>query len=338
MRQEGTDHGPTSYSRPSPLPALSWTPYDQRQSQARTAAMALPQPWSYLRSPPWHTLAARTCGRGRVQPARRHAARQPNRHRGADRPQVRHYRDLAALCGRTCSGRDPSDDAPPAPDGGRSGRLLVPRPKKQAAAGSRPDTVGGVGSRWSCVSVDRPTRFAIAYEPSEEEEAVPLVVAATRRTQDQRSVSWVSDGHQVYSRVITPDVRLAQAIKRRCKGRIIGITPWALWGPASACPCVIYDERLNGVLGDRRNGLMRKTMPVPKMRQPGMRGSHWRCLSAIGCSRSTPCKYRCPPQRMSGAIGRVAQPWRSVPLITSECGRIPCVIAIIKQSDYPQFG
>lgn len=136
------------------------------------------------------------------------------------------------------------------------------------------------------MSVDRPTRFAIAWAfgPSEEAAAPGVVAATRRRTHRQYGVPWVSDGRRVYRRVIktvyrdpqrtgrpgrprlvrTPGVRLTQAVKRRRKGRVIGITPRALWGPLSPCPCVVYEERLNGVLRDRLNCLTRKTHAFAK--------------------------------------------------------------------------
>jgi hypothetical protein len=136
------------------------------------------------------------------------------------------------------------------------------------------------------VSLDRPTRFVVAWAfgPSEDA-AAPAVVAATRRrTGGRRGVPWVSDGRRSYRRQIsrvyrdpqrtrrpgrprlvrTPGVRLTQAVKRRRKGRVVGVLPRALWGPASACPYVVYEERLNGVLRDRLNCLTRKTHAFAK--------------------------------------------------------------------------
>jgi hypothetical protein len=100
-----------------------------------------------------------------------------------------------------------------------------------------------------------------------------------RRTAGRRGVPWVSDGRRIYRRVIarvsrapqrtgrrgrprlvrTPGVRLTQAVKRRRNGRVVGGRPRAVWGPASACPYVVYEERRKGVLRDRLNCLTRKT-------------------------------------------------------------------------------
>lgn len=136
------------------------------------------------------------------------------------------------------------------------------------------------------MSVDRPTRFAIAwaYGPSEDVAAPGVVTATRRRTHGQRGVPWVSDGRRVYRRLITqvyrdpqrsgrpgrprlvrtPGVRLTQAVKRRRKGRVVGVVPRAVGGPVSSCPYVVYEERLNGVLRDRLNCLTRKTHAFAK--------------------------------------------------------------------------
>jgi hypothetical protein len=143
-----------------------------------------------------------------------------------------------------------------------------------------------MGARWGCLSLDRPTRFVIAWAsgPSEER-AAPAVVATTRhRTAGERGVPWVSDGRRVYRRLLarvyrdpqrtgrrgrppltrTPGVRLTQAVKCRRKGHVVGVVPRAVWGPASPCPYVVYEERLNGVLRDRLNCLTRKTHAFAK--------------------------------------------------------------------------
>jgi hypothetical protein len=134
--------------------------------------------------------------------------------------------------------------------------------------------------------MDRPTRFVVAWASGRSgEEAAPRVVATTRRrTAGQRGGPWVSAGRRVYRRVLarvcrapqrtgrrgrprlvrTPEVRLTQAVKRRHKGRVVGVRPRAVWGPARACPYVVYEERLNGVLRDRLNCLTRKTHACAK--------------------------------------------------------------------------
>ena len=61
-------------------------------------------------------------------------------------------------------------------------------------------TQEGVGYRWGCISMDRPTRFVVAWAfAALEDEAAPCVMAQTRqRTASHHSVSWVSDGREVY--------------------------------------------------------------------------------------------------------------------------------------------
>jgi IS1 family transposase len=136
------------------------------------------------------------------------------------------------------------------------------------------------------VSVDRPTRFVIAWAfgPAEDAAAPALVALTRRRTQGQRGVPWVSDGRRVYRREIrrvyrdpqrtgrrgrpalvrTPGSGLTQAVKRRRKGRVVGVAVRTVWGPRSACPYVVYEERLNGVLRDRLACLTRKTHAFAK--------------------------------------------------------------------------
>lgn len=96
---------------------------------------------------------------------------------------------------------------------------------------------------------------------------------------------WVSDGRGVYRTQIprvyrdpqrtgkrgrpplipTPGLRFTQAVKRREKGRIVGIEVRAVVGDPPNCPYVVYVERLNGVLRDRLNALTRKTHGFAKL-------------------------------------------------------------------------
>ena len=57
---------------------------------------------------------------------------------------------------------------------------------------------------------------------------------------------------------------LTQAVKQRLDGRVIGIDIRQTIGQAAACPCVVCEERLNGVLRDRLNCLTRKTHAFAK--------------------------------------------------------------------------
>ena len=142
------------------------------------------------------------------------------------------------------------------------------------------------GPRWGCLSQDRATGLVVAwaFAPTEAE-AAPAVIAATRRrTRDRAGAAWVSDGHKVYEPQVrrvyrdpqhtgqrgrprlapTPEVALTQAIKQREGGRVVSVTVRATIGPVSACPCVVCEERCNGVLRDRLNCLTRKTHALAK--------------------------------------------------------------------------
>jgi len=134
--------------------------------------------------------------------------------------------------------------------------------------------------------MDRPSRFVVAWAsgPTEEAAAPPVVRLTRQRTAGRRGVPWVSDGRRVYRRLLarvyrdpqrtgrrgrprllrSPGLRLTQAVKQRRRGRVVGVTPRPVWGPRSACPCVVYEERLNGVLRDRLNCLTRKTHAFAK--------------------------------------------------------------------------
>ena len=114
------------------------------------------------------------------------------------------------------------------------------------------------------------------------------MMAQTRqRTVGQRGVPWGSDGRKVYRRegqrvyqdpqclgkrgqlrwVPTPGVGLTQAIKHRCQGRVVRIEVRQVLGKLIACPYAVHEERLNGVLRDRLNGLTRKTHAFAKREQ-----------------------------------------------------------------------
>lgn len=143
-----------------------------------------------------------------------------------------------------------------------------------------------MGPRWGCISIDRPTRFVVAWAfAASEDEAAPEVVQQTRqRTRGQAGVPWISDGLAVYRQevhrvyrdpqrtgrpgrprlVLTPGVGLTQAVKQRCHGRVVGIEVRQVLGPPIACPYAVHEERLNGVLRDRLSCLTRKTHAFAK--------------------------------------------------------------------------
>lgn len=118
-----------------------------------------------------------------------------------------------------------------------------------------------------------------------EEEAAPRVVEQTRaRTAGQRGIQWISDGKKVYAReirrvyrdprytgrpgrprlVLRGDVGLVQAVKHRRGGRVVEVQVRTVLGTTPACPYVVYEERLNGVLRDRLACLTRKTHAFAK--------------------------------------------------------------------------
>lgn len=143
-----------------------------------------------------------------------------------------------------------------------------------------------MGPRWGCISIDRPTRFVIAWSfGASEEEAAPGVVRQTRaRTKEGEGIPWVSDGRQVYRQEVkrvyrdpvrtgrrgrpplipTPGVGLTQAVKRRRKGRVVGVQVRQVMGEPIAGPYLVCEERLNGVLRDRLGCLTRKTHAFAK--------------------------------------------------------------------------
>ena len=143
-----------------------------------------------------------------------------------------------------------------------------------------------MGPRWGCLSIDPSTRFVVAWASgSLEEEAVPEVVRLTRRrTRGQAGITWVSDGRAVYRREVrriyrdprrtgkrgrpplvpTPGVGLTQMVKKRRRGRVVGIEIRTVLGEPASFPYTVHEERLNGVLRDRLNALTRKTHAFAK--------------------------------------------------------------------------
>jgi len=136
------------------------------------------------------------------------------------------------------------------------------------------------------VSLDRDSRFAIAWNSSaSEEEAAPAVIQQTRaRTAGRAGCVWISDGHKVYPAAIrrvyrdplrtgrvgrprllpTPGVGLTQVMKHRSGQRVVKVEVRHRFGPAPQCPLTVHQERLNGVLRDRLACLTRKTHAFAK--------------------------------------------------------------------------
>jgi IS1 family transposase len=142
-----------------------------------------------------------------------------------------------------------------------------------------------VGPRWGCLSVDPVTHFVVAWFSGRSEEAAPKVVRLTRqRTQGRVGLIWVSDGRAVYRREVrrtyrdsqrtgrrgrpplgpTPGVGLTQTVKRRRRGRVVGVEVRVVWREPAKVPYPVHEERLNGVLRDRLNALTRKTHAFAK--------------------------------------------------------------------------
>lgn len=125
---------------------------------------------------------------------------------------------------------------------------------------------------------------AWAFGPREEALAKQVVALTRQRTAQRAGVAWVSDGWKPYRKVIPqayrepvrsgkrgrPPLRLVsgvgltQAVKRRRRGRVVGVEVRPVLGEAVACPYPVHSERLNGVLRDRLACLTRRTHAFAK--------------------------------------------------------------------------
>ena len=137
------------------------------------------------------------------------------------------------------------------------------------------------GPRWGCFSIERKSRFVVAWQAGRSEEAAaPEVVRKTRlRTAGRAGVRWISDGSRSYEKWIgkvyrdpvrtgrrgrprlvrTRGVGLTQLIKTRKGRRVVDIRVRHCFGPEPSSPHTVHVERRNGVLRDRLNCLGRKT-------------------------------------------------------------------------------
>jgi IS1 family transposase len=143
------------------------------------------------------------------------------------------------------------------------------------------------------VSVDRPSRFVVAWAAGPRTAALAEQVARTTRarTAGQTGIPWISDGWTAYADTIAeaytdavataiaghtwailhqaPGLGLTQVIKHRQRRRLVRVEVQTLIGQASAQPYTVHIERLNGVLRDRLACLTRKTHAFAKT------ATHW---------------------------------------------------------------
>lgn len=137
------------------------------------------------------------------------------------------------------------------------------------------------------MSVDRASRFVVAWDSGRREETLAeTVVATTReRTAGHVGIPYVSDGWKPYDETIrttyrdrepsgirpgwnilrpTEGIRLTQAVKHRKGRRLVRVEVRATIGEAVEQPYPVHIERLNGVLRDRLGCLTRKTHAFAK--------------------------------------------------------------------------
>jgi len=137
------------------------------------------------------------------------------------------------------------------------------------------------------MSIDRASRFVVAWTsgPREETLAEKVVTATRLRTREQVGIAYVSDGWKPYAETIkdtyrdrepsgirpgwdilrrTEGVRLTQAVKHRKGRRLVRVEVRATIGAAVEQPHPVHIERFNGVLRDRLGCLTRKTHAFAK--------------------------------------------------------------------------
>jgi IS1 family transposase len=137
------------------------------------------------------------------------------------------------------------------------------------------------------LSVDRPSRFVIAWAsgPRDQTLADTLVTTTRDRLDREREVTFVTDGWEAYETAIkraywereswagnpnwavlkpAAGVRLTQAIKHRHGRRLVQVEVRATIGEPAELPYAVCLERLNGTLRDRLGCLTRKTHAFAK--------------------------------------------------------------------------
>lgn len=186
---------------------------------------------------------------------------------------------------------------------------------------------------------------AWAFGPREEALAGQVVALTRGRTAQGAGVPWVSDGWKPYRKVIplvyreavrtgrrgrpplqpVPGVGLTQAVKRRRRGRVVGVEVRPVIGEPVACPYPVHSERLNGVLRDRLACLTRKTHAFAK--EPGMwDGAVVLALFEANWIRPHPALRVWAPDRVMGrryqrrtpamVAGLTDHPWSLVEMLT----------------------
>jgi len=138
------------------------------------------------------------------------------------------------------------------------------------------------------VSIDRPSRFVVAWAAGPRTAALAETVVETThvRMAGRAGIAWVSDGWAPYAEVIAErswdrvpmvtagrawtllrrasDLRLTQVVKHRQGRRLTRVEVRATIGAAVEQPHTVHVERLNGVLRDRLACLTRKTHAFAK--------------------------------------------------------------------------
>jgi IS1 family transposase len=145
---------------------------------------------------------------------------------------------------------------------------------------------GGEGEWWGCFSIDRASRFIVAWTsgPREARLAQTVVRQTRERTAGGAGVRWVSDGWPAYEEAVTAvywdaapptglpwelrlpvdGVALTQAVKQRQGRRVVRVEVRAVIGEVAALPYTVHVERQNGVMRDRLACLTRKTHAFAK--------------------------------------------------------------------------
>lgn len=149
-----------------------------------------------------------------------------------------------------------------------------------------PDPTAAAGERWGCFTIDRGSRFVVAWAAGVRDAALAQAVVRTtrERTAGRAGIAWISDGWAEYAEAIrqvyydpvptagvpwdlllpTPGVALTQAVKRRKGRRLERVDLRAVLGEPAALPYPVLVERQNGVLRDRLACLTRKTHAFAK--------------------------------------------------------------------------